>query len=158
TAYLLSEYRDLFTPTKIEELRNALSEVPAYRETERSSIRRLIAFAVERNLSATVQELSKEIEQYESSARIDWDEQKIALEATSGLLSNEPDRARRREIFARRADLIKVINDLHSERMERLWDAIQAQGYPHPLAMRTELRGVDFEKLAGTAGKLLSKT
>src|SRR5262245_32096885 len=86
TAYILSEYRDLFTPTKIEELRSALSALPAYRKTEASSIRRLIGFAVEGTLSAKMKELSGQIEQYESSAWIDWDEQKVALEATGSLL------------------------------------------------------------------------
>src|SRR5262249_9466162 len=158
TVYILSEYRDLFTTTNIEELRSALSALPAYRETEGSSIRRLIGFAVEGALAAKVKELSEEIEQYDSSARIDWGGEKIAMEATSGLLSNEPDAARRRDIYARRADLIKGINDLRSERIQRSRDAIQGWGYPNSLAMHTELRGVEFEKLARAASRLISQT
>ena len=68
TAYIFSEYSDLFRLSAVEELRARLEETSEYRETETGSIRRLIAFALENHLAVQVREISAEIEDYESTA------------------------------------------------------------------------------------------
>src|SRR5215510_13631740 len=71
-ARIRSEYSDLFKPSTIAELRAKLEETSEQRETERASVKRLIAFAVEGALLARAQEVSDEIEDYEANALIDW--------------------------------------------------------------------------------------
>lgn len=66
TAHIFSEYSDLFRLSAVEELRAKLAETSEHRETETTSIRRLIAFALENHLLARVRELSTEIAEYES--------------------------------------------------------------------------------------------
>ncbi len=68
TSQIFSDYSDLFRLSTVEELRAKLEETSEYRETERTSIRRLIAFALENHLLAQVREISAEIEEYEANA------------------------------------------------------------------------------------------
>lgn len=161
TASILREYSDLFQ--KADELRQAHEETSTHRVTERASIRRLIAFALEGRVASRARELANETEQYELHARLDWDERKLAISEANDLLASETDAARRRDLFARRADLIRGANDLRAERLERMQDAARAIGFDSLLVMRRELRGpelrsMDVEKLAEMAGNLLSKT
>src|SRR5262245_4319268 len=72
TASIRSEYSDLFKSSAIADLRSILKEISQHRETERRSVNRLIAFAVEGALLSRAKEISDEIESYESNTRIDW--------------------------------------------------------------------------------------
>src|SRR5262245_17668359 len=76
-ARIRSEYSDLFKPSAIAELGKKLEEISEQRETERTSVKRFIAFAVEGALLARAQEISGEIEDYEANALIDWQGRKI---------------------------------------------------------------------------------
>src|SRR5262249_8649278 len=69
SARIRADYSDLFKPSAIADLRAKLEETSQQRETERRSINRLIAFAVEGNLLARAREISSEIENYEPTAR-----------------------------------------------------------------------------------------
>src|SRR5262245_44250168 len=72
TARICGEYSDLVKPSATAELRAKLEETPEHRETERTSVKRLIAFAVEGSLQTRAQEVSDEIEDYEANALVDW--------------------------------------------------------------------------------------
>jgi hypothetical protein len=157
-SHICAEYSDLFRPTTIADLRAKLEETSEQRETERASIRRLIAFASEGNLLARAREISGEIENYESNAWIDWQGRKVAFGESAALLANEPETARRRDLFSRRADLIKATQDLRAERIEKLREGSQELGFENLLAMRRELRGCDQVELAERARQILSKT
>jgi hypothetical protein len=158
TAHVRGEYSDLFSSSAIAGLRAAHKEIPEQRETERASLDRLIAFAVEGALLARAREISAEIGEYESRARIDWGEGKLPFLESAASLANEIDPERRRDLFARRADVIKGAQDLRAERLDKLREGALAFGYENRLVMRRELRGVDCEKLAEKAGRILSKT
>lgn len=68
STYIFSEYSDLFRLSAVDEMRAKLEVTSESRETERISIRRLIAFALENHLAAQVRDLSAEIESYETKA------------------------------------------------------------------------------------------
>jgi len=158
TARIRGEYSDLIKPSAIADLRAKLEETPQQRETERRSVKRLIAFAVEGNLLARAHEISDEVENFESNARIDWRGRTVPFREAALLLSGDPDAARRRDLFARRAGVIEAAQDLRAERLEKLLDGARELGYENRLAMRRELHGFDVEKLASQARKILSKT
>src|SRR5262249_38307057 len=141
TAHIRGEYSDLFNSSAIADLRAKLEETSERRETERTSIRRLIAFAMEGALLARAHEVSDEIESYESNARLDWRGWKVPFGESATLLASEPDVARRRDLFARRADVIEAAQDLRAERLEKLREGARELGYENRLAMRRELRG-----------------
>ena len=87
-ARIRGEHSDLFKSSAIAELRAKLEETPEQRETERTSVKRLIAFAVEGALSARAQEVSNEIENYEANALIDWQgRQRVPFRASASLLA-----------------------------------------------------------------------
>ena len=155
------EYSDLFKPSAIAELRAKLEETSEYRETDRSSVKRLIAFAVEGSLQSRAQEVSDEIEDYEANALIDWQgqqAQKVPFRSSASLLAGESDFARRRDLFARRAGVIEAVQDLRAERLEKLRDGARELGYENRLAMLRELRWLDYVRLAELARGVLSKT
>lgn len=158
TAHIFSEYSDLFRLSVVEELRAKLNEVADYRKTERKSIERLIAFALEENLLARVRDLSAEIEEYEAASGINWNGQRIPFRQTEELLATESDRQRRRDLHARRNDVIKGAQDLLAERFEKLRAGAVELGFESYSAMRGQLRGLDFARLETAAAKILEKT
>jgi hypothetical protein len=157
-ARIRGESSDLFKPAAIAELRAKLEETPERRETERTSVKRLIAFAVEGALLARAQEVSDEIENYEADALVDWLGRRVPFRASASLLADEKDFARRRDLFARRAGVIEAAQDLRAERLEKLRDGAREMGYENRLAMLRELRGLDYEGTASRARAILSKT
>jgi hypothetical protein len=74
------------------------------------------------------------------------------------MLADDPDFARRRDLFARRAGVIEAAQDLRAERLEKLRDGARELGYENRLVMLRELRGLDYEALAERARGVLSKT
>jgi hypothetical protein len=152
------EHSDLFKSSAIAELRAKLEETPEHRETERASVKRLIAFAVEGALSARAQEVSNEIENYEADALVDWQGRRIPFRASASMLADETDFTRRRDLFARRAGVIEAVQDLRAERLEKLRDGALELGYENRLAMLRELRGLDYEGMTSRARGVLSKT
>jgi len=157
-AHIRREYSDLFRASAISDLRAKLEETSEHRETERTGIKRLMAFAAEGNLTARVGGISEEIESHELGAHIDWQGMKIGFHQSAGTLANEADAARRRGLFARRAEVTKGAQDLRAEAFEKMREGARELGYGSRLAMHRELRGVDGEKLAEQAGLILSKT
>jgi len=157
-ARIRNEYSDLFKPSAVAELRAKLEETSEKREAERTSVKRLIAFAVEGHLLARAQEVSGEIEDYEANTLIDWQGRKVPFRASASALADESDFARRRDLFVRRVDVIEAAQDLRAERLEKLRDAARELGYENRLAMIRELRGLDYEGLAERARGILSKT
>lgn len=157
-AYLYGEYSDLFRLSTVEELRARLNEVSESRETERTSIGRLIAFALEQNLSARVMEISAEIESYKTDSKIDWEEKRISFSQAEMLLTNEVDRKRRHDLFARLAGAVSVSQDLQAEYFEKLHQGARELGYENLLAMSGELRGFEFARLTNEAAQILAKT
>src|SRR5215475_12468420 len=157
-ARIRGEYGDLFKPSAIAELRAKLEETSEHRETDRTSVKRLIAFAVEGSLQSRAQEVSDEIEDYEANALIDWQGGKVPFRASAWTLADEPDFARRRDLFARQAGVIEAVQDLRAERLEKLRDGARELGYENRLATLRELRGLDYEGLAERARGVLSRT
>lgn len=157
-AHIHSEYSDLFRLSTVEELRAKFNDVSESRKTERAAIGRLIAFALEGNLTARVRDVSEEIADYEAASKIEWNGEKLAFFQSEELLATEPDRQRRRELHARRADIAKGAQDLLAERFAALRTGARELGFESYVAMRRELRGVDVETVAAKATQFLSKT
>jgi len=158
TARIFSDYSDLFTREAGAELRAALEATALYRETERDALRLLIAFAHDGYLESRVRELSQEIGDYEARATITWDGQTVGFHQSAAALANEPDAARRRDLYARRAEVIKGAQDLRAERLEHLHEAARELGYESYLAMYREQRGIDYERLVSRLSHFLSQT
>jgi hypothetical protein len=158
TAQIVSEYSDLFALSAVGDLRAALEGTADYRETEQTSIKRLIAFALEGNLALRVSEVSREIEKYEEAADIDWDGRTIGFVRSAELLINESEVSRRHDLEARRVGVIEGAHDLWAERFGIMQAAARELGYENRLTMLSELRGIDYEKLSTETALILSGT
>ena len=64
-APIYDRYSDLFSLDSITRLKKNLEDTPAHFETERASLNRLLAFAVEQFLENSVKELTESISAYE---------------------------------------------------------------------------------------------
>lgn len=158
TALIRSEYSDLFTISAVRELKESLKDLADYRETERAGIKRLIAFAIGGHVAALVREVSVEIAAVESAARIDWDGQKIGLQQAAEALANEGEQVRRRDLAARRDDLIKSTQDLRVERFGLMHAEARRLDYQSYALMLAELRGIAYQSLAEAARVVLVKS
>jgi hypothetical protein len=158
TAQIFSDYSDLFRREAGAELQAALEATAEYRETERDAIRLLIAFARDGYLESRVREWSEEIGAYEARATLNWDGQTISFHQSAARLANEPKAERRRDLYARRAEVIKGALDLRAARLEQLHEAARELGHESYLAMYREMRGIDYESLASRLAQFLSQT
>jgi hypothetical protein len=156
--YIYSEYSELFELSVVSDLRAKLQETPDHRETERKSIAQLIAFAIEGHSLKSVRDLGEEIDRYESGAQIDWAGKKIRLRLAAGTLAAESDAVRRRDLYARCADIFDGAQDLRRERLEKLAENARAFGYENRVVMHRELRGIDCEALADKTKLILART
>jgi hypothetical protein len=155
-ASLLREAGDLFD--QVDALRRALEEIAPHRTTERAAIGRLIAFAAEGRMALRALEVTEEIARYEACARLQWEGGELSLAEAAGRLAVEAEAVRRRDLYARRADLIRGADDLRAERLLRWREAAQSLGFDSLTVMRRQLRGVEIETLANQAERLLAKT
>jgi hypothetical protein len=158
TNSIVSDYSDLFRIAVIDDLRSQLAVVPDSRRTDAESIRRLIAFAVEGNLLSRTEEISAEIEGYEAAARIIWDGQQISFDQSVDQMASEQDYHRRQDLYSRFAELIQGEQDLLADKFEEFHSAARDLGYDSYLSLCSDLRGVDYEKIAGMINAVLSKT
>jgi hypothetical protein len=158
TAQVWSEFSDLFQPSAIAELRAKLTATAEYRTTERTSIERLLAFALTGNIAARKRELLSELENYEARPQIEWNGQRVNLDQAAELMANERDTAKRHELEARRADVIRGAQDFWAEAWAQHHAAAQEWDYESYLAMQRALHGVAYDPLATAANKFLAKT
>jgi hypothetical protein len=158
SAWLYREHSDLFSSSSIAELRTKYEETAAYRETERIAIQRLISFAEAGQLASKTHALEAEIAAYETRALIKWHEQNLSIRQAFTLLAQEADAQRRRDLYARYADVNEGADDLRAERLSLRQARAQALGYENLSALQQTWHKVESEKLVGQATQLLAKT
>jgi hypothetical protein len=155
---ILSEHSDLFTTSKIEELQKALKGITPHRETDRASIRRLLRFALSGSIAASAEELADEISRYENNATIDWMGESRSISAGVRILADEPDAARRSDLFARVDEALGRVDDLRAERMAGIRESTTRLGFEDYPSLVQELCDLDLTRLAASAEGLTSKT
>lgn len=158
TTFLLRENSDLFTASKLAELQTQHDETAEYRKTERLAIQRLLAFARAGQLALRTLELTGEIADYETQATFTWNEHPLTINQAQSLIAQEANPGRRRELQARRADLVEQIQDLRLERVAKLQQGAQALGYDNYLLLQQLAQPCEFEKLLTAAAHFLTKT
>lgn len=156
--FLLSEYSDLFSELAIQELHQEYEAVAEYRENERAPIKSLIAFATKLFVASQIRELTEEIEDFESQARIIWEGEPLNLSQSLSLLANESDPVKRREIHRRRVESLKGSFDLHAEKLEKAQAAAQKISGRNYLQLSSQSDGIDYEKLALETRGFLAQT
>lgn len=158
TEPIYDRYGELFTRDAIEELKRALNATPEHLETERAGLRLLLCTARIGFLDARAKELTDEYAFCQSSARVEWEGERLPLHSVSKIVANEPVAGRRRELMARWVDALSACNDLKAARFESLHESARALGFDSYRALYTEITGTDYEALAAQTDAFLSRT
>jgi hypothetical protein len=141
-APIYERYNGLYSLDSISQLKRTYEASPAEFDLERSSLRRLLAFAVEQFLACSVRGLTEEISQYEGRATIEWSARGLTFHDASVAIITEPDRALRSRLYNHRAKVIEQSNGLRLERIRRMHRAastvIEAFNVGGTSAKRTE--------------------
>jgi hypothetical protein len=155
---IYERYGDLFTQGAIEAIKRVLDETSTHLETERAGLRLLLGAAREGYLEAQARELTGEVAHCESTARVDWENERVPLNNVPKLISNESDAGQRRELAARWVDAISACNDLRAARLESFHEAAATLGFDSYLALFTDILDTDLERLAASTNRFLEST
>jgi hypothetical protein len=172
---IYERYSDLFTRDSIASLKQALKQTPAHFETERKAILRLLTFAVDKLLEASVKKITEAIHEHEAKSTIEWGGERLTFQDCSVAIATEADRAARLALYKSRTEIIEKANDLRAERLSKLHEIArslqtelskcrtlpseQASETEHNYArLYEELLGLDYSALAREAERLLALT
>ncbi len=157
-APIYDRYSDLFSLDSITRLKKNLEDTPEHFETERASLNRLLAFAVEQFLENSVKELTESVSEYEVATSIESNGREMTFHDAAAAITTEQDRQSRLAIYEKRLVVIDASNDLRAERLTRLHTAARALGYTSYASLFENLRGLDYEALAHESETLLART
>jgi hypothetical protein len=153
---VFDRYGYLFEPDEVAALGAAAGE--AFYERDRKALGYLRAAAAARRLDAVARPLDEEIAAHDARATVRWEGRDVAFAATRALVAREARAGARRALDEARSRVVEEANDLRAERLEKRRGAVEALGGASPLALWTELRGVDYAGLAGVCRRLLAAT
>jgi hypothetical protein len=155
---IYERYGDLFTRDAIDAIERAFEETPTHLETERTGLRLLSGSARLGYLDAQARALTDEIARCESSARVEWDNERVPVNNVPKIISLEPTFQRRRELAARWVDAQRPCNDLRAARLESFHESALSLGFDSYSALYTDIMGTDFERLAASTERFLERT
>lgn len=156
--HLLRDNSDLFRIDEVEQLRAALQNTAAGRETERAAIARLAAFAERGYVQMAAAAVSTEILGWAQGSRIVVQGEGLSVSLIEERLSAEIDPEKRHELRARAADLLREAEDLYSELDRLRQESAHRLGYPHFLAFLEAPDRIDAAKLVQKTEALLTRT
>ncbi|HSL95430.1 MAG TPA: hypothetical protein VLA35_05895 [Thermoleophilia bacterium] len=156
TAAVYERYPELFTRAAVAELNE---RYPTVTDDPKRQLAYLIAFTTEGYLGAATRHLSDEVANTESRTTIEVDGEQIGLRVSSVVQANEADRERRARIQQARLEATTAHLD---PLLLQLWGQAHGLardlGYPHYLALYTEIRGLDHLLLRAQAERFLQDT
>jgi hypothetical protein len=151
-------YSDLFSLGAIAELRSCLDQTPADFETERTGLQRLLSAARLRYVEAQAKELTEELAHCESSARIEWNGEKISLEDVPARLASEAKKTQRSELAARWADSVPACDELRIARLRSISESARELGFSSYGELLVEATNPNLDHGHQAAQSLLEET
>lgn len=151
-------FSDLWTREAVADLEREHDEAAAGFETERDALSALTNAARLGYAEQRAREATEELAACESAARVEWRGVRVGLDEVAGLLAAESDATRRRELAARRVDVMRACDDLRAARLEALAAAARELGYADFGALHAEATRADFARLSDAADALLEVT
>lgn len=152
----------LVTADSIEIVDRRLAELSAGKNPEVAEEARALRalrlyLAGERLAQATIAP-SEALARIASQATLSVDGQELPFRDLEALLAGEAHAGRRRKIAQAALPVLRRLSGPLAERERALGEALQALGYPSPLAFSAELRQVDPDAVAALADAVLEKT
>ena len=124
----------------------------------RRSCLTLADFAARGCLNAGVKDLTEQIENAETQARILWDGEEVPYRKASVLIANEPDTARRHTLESLRQDVPAGLIPDRQSRLARVYEGVESLGFDGYVEMCDELRGLNLSWVAEQMERLLEVT
>jgi hypothetical protein len=152
-----ARYPDLFTLDAVRTLRRLYDDTKG--QSDRRQLSFLLNFGIEGFLGNETKEISDEIANAESRAKITVDGEEIGFRYSSVVQANEPDRKRRRRIHnARLRRTRDTLNPLYAPLWTRLHGLVADLGYDSYLQLFSEVRAVDLGLLRAATDNFLQET
>src|SRR5437763_15310822 len=151
-------YAELWARSSVEDLRRALEETPEHFETERAALRALVGAASSKYAEESARDVTEELGRCSESARVDWNDSKVACDDVADLIADETDAARRRELARRWLDASRACDDLRAARLEALEDATRTLGFESRRALYESFTGANLRRLVAAAEVFLERT
>jgi len=150
-------YPDLFTLDAVRRLRDCYEVAEG--DDQRRQLSFLLNLGIEGFLGDQTKELSDEIANVESRAKITVDGEEIGLRYSAVVLANEPDRDRRRRLSeARLQATAELLNPLLDRRWRRQHELVGELGYESYVSLFSEVRAVDLSLLRAATQTFLQET
>jgi oligoendopeptidase F len=164
---IYERYSDLYSLESVTGLKELLDETPINLDTKRASLRRLLSFAIDQYVAASVKDLTEAIGEYESKATVQWSAREMTFHESSIAITTERDRGERRSIYARRARVIEDSTDLRAKRISKIHESAARisgrNGSANAVTgnyrrLYEDLLQLDFECLSAQVRRLLEVT
>lgn len=156
TAAVYERYPELFTRDAVAELNE---RYPTVTDDPKRQLAYLIAFTTEGYLGAATRDLSDAVANTEGRTTIEVDGEHIGLRVSSVVQANEADRERRARIQQARLEATTThLDPLLLELWRKAHGLARDLGYPHYLALYTEIKGLDYRMLRAQAERFLMDT
>ncbi len=157
TAAVYDRFPDLFTRDAVVELNRIYDAASG--DDPRRRLAYLLAFTVEGYVGGETRLLSDEIANTESKASIEVDGERLALRTAPVAQANEADRERRARIQQARLDAVdRLLNPLLDRLWRRAHEVAEGLGYPHYMALYSEVKGIDYLALRARTDAFLHDT
>jgi hypothetical protein len=155
TAPIYARYAHLFEPEVIVEVRDMGAEASG---EEGRRLRYLLAFLTSDHLERAVSSLSDRIATEEAKAEVRADGETLPFRLAAVALANEDDRGRRAALFEARNAVIRRINEVARDRMERLHALARQLGYADYAQLFAQTKGLELPSLLTMTDDLLRRT
>lgn len=148
-APLYDRYAWLFTRESVKSLLDARGDALAAHLAE---------FAVESHLDNAVKALTEEITNTTLKATVEWDGQPISYRSATIVMANEPDVARRHDLFRRILARTVEFHPRPRERLTTLYQGARDLGFRDYMTLWDEVSRLDLAGLAAHMRRLLDRT
>ncbi len=152
---IFTKYNQLFTP-------ESMTAVKRIRETssgdEYKRFNRLLGSLIDTYLARQVTELTDKVVTLETQTTVEIDGRSVPYRSTQSLVMNEDGRARRSRILKLSEKTVETFNPILEERTVKLHEAAKAQGYSNYAHLYSEIRAINYDRLASELREDLKET
>ena len=152
---IFTKYSQLFTP-------ESMTAVNRVRETSSGDdyrrFNRLLGSLIDTYLARQVTELTDKAVTLETQTTVEIDGRPVPYRSTQSIVMNEDDRVRRSRILELSEKVVETFNPILEERTVKLHEAAKAQGYSNYAHLYSEIRAIDYDRLADDLREDLRET
>ena len=141
---IFEKYNQLFTPENIAAVKR-IREASSGDEGRRFNL--LFGSLVGTYLERQVTELTDKATTLETQTAVTIDGNPVPWRSTQPMVMNEDDRERRGRIHGLAEAAVDTFNPILEERLNRLHEAVKAQGYSDYVSLYSEIKGIDYARL-----------